>query len=290
MSIVRTAAVVAGLALAQGALAEVNTRIVWQVSLDGSTWQGGEVWRLPGASYQVRAVVSYTGTASPMGLASFVFQPTIENWDYGYTVSPFVNGGVGGNTTNPLGVVPQDGPGFGRVSPWGRTALSTTNALVAHVTQQGHVPTPIWVRIAQRQATAWIGGAGNTSGGAGVPISQLSDVGRTSADPAFNSQLQNIVVFRMGMEFGTVLRSEPIVIDSPVEGFGNRNTATGEREVYWFASMTEVTGSIRGTAVVEPVRLVIPGPGAWVVALAGVIAVRRQRRGEGESRAERRRR
>ncbi len=276
------AAVVASLALVHGAGAEVNTRIVWEVSANGIDWSGGIVLRQTGATYHVRAVASYIGTEAPVGLASFVFQPTVSNWNPGDILLPFVNGGQGGNTSTPVGVVPVDGPGYGRIVPWGRTALSATSFLRGHTHPggAGGAPAGSWLRIAQSQVTAWIGGTGNTTGGSGVPISQLNTVGRSSADPAFNDQLQNIVVFRMGIDLSeSPTNFDPIVIDSPIEGFGNRNAATGEREVYWFASMTEATGSIRGTAIVEPVSLVLPTPASLVVGLVGLVAVRRRRAG-----------
>ncbi len=271
---------VAGMSVAAHAVD--NTSIVWQASLDGSTWTSDTLIVPAGAQVEVRALVSYTGTAAPVGLASFVFQPTVSNWGAGDALLPFVNGGQGGNTSNPLGVVPADGPGYGRVVPWGRSALSATSFLRGHThtAGSGGAPAGSWLRIAQNQVTSWIGGTGNTTGGSGVPISQLSEVGRTTADPAFNSQLQNIVVFRMGLDLAdgnTDLRN--LVVDSPTAGFGNRNSTTGDREVYWFASTTEATGSIRGTAVVDSVTIsIVPAPASLaLLGLGGLAAARRRR-------------
>ncbi len=271
---------VAGMSVAAHAVD--NTSIVWQASLDGSTWTSDTLIVPAGAQVEVRALVSYTGTAAPVGLASFVFQPTVSNWGAGDALLPFVNGGQGGNTSSPLGVVPADGPGYGRVVPWGRSALSATSFLRGHThtAGSGGAPAGSWLRIAQNQVTSWIGGTGNTTGGSGVPISQLSEVGRTTADPAFNSQLQNIVVFRMGLDLAdgnTDLRN--LVVDSPIAGFGNRNSTTGDREVYWFASTTEATGSIRGTAVVDSVTIsIVPAPASLaLLGLGGLAAARRRR-------------
>lgn len=278
----RTAAVLASLAVVHGAGAEVNTRITWQASIDGVNWTSNQLWPVTqGSVVHVRAVVSYIGTASPVGLASFVFQPTVSGWGPGDALLPFVNGGQGGNTSTPVGVVPADGPGYGRVVPWGRSALNATTFLRGHTHTggSGGAPAGSWLRIAQNQVTSWIGGTGNTTGGSGVPISQLNTVGRSSADPAFNDQLQNIVVFRMGLDTGDGSGPVSMIVDSPIEGFGNRNATTGEREVYWFASMTEATGSIRGTAIVDPVIIGIPAPASLVVGLGGLVAVRRRRAG-----------
>ena len=277
----RAAAVLASLAVVHGAGAEVNTLVTWQASLDGVNWTSNQLWPVPqGSVVQVRALVSYIGTASPLGLASFVFQPTVSGWRTGDALLPFVNGGQGGNTSTPVGVVPADGPGYGRVVPWGRSALSATSFLRGHTHSSGSGGAPAggWLRIAQNQVTAWIGGTGNTTGGSGVPISQLNTVGRNSTDPAFNDQLQNIVVFRMGLAVGNDFGPVGMVVDSPVDGFGNRNATTGEREVYWFASMTEATGSIRGTVIVDPVIIGIPAPASLGVIGLGCLAVVRRRR------------
>jgi hypothetical protein len=271
---------VAGLSVAAHAVD--NTSIVWQASVDGVNWTSEVLDVAPGATVQVRALVSYIGTGAPIGLASFVFQPTVSNWGAGDALLPFVNNGQGGNTSSPLGVVPADGPGYGRVSPWGRTAVGATNFLRGHVHTggSGGAPAGSWLRIAQNHVTSWIGGTGNTTGGSGVPISQLSNVGRVAADPPFSEQLQNIVVFRMGLDLddnNTDVRE--LVVDAPLDGFGNRNSTTGEREVYWFASMTEVTGSIRGTAIVDSVTIrVVPAPASLALLGLGGLAVARRRR------------
>ena len=60
--------------------AQVNTRIDWQVSTNNVNWSS-DVVANQGQLVFVRALVSYTGTAAPVGLASFVFQPTVQNYD-----------------------------------------------------------------------------------------------------------------------------------------------------------------------------------------------------------------
>src|SRR2546423_14507373 len=127
--------------------------------------------------------------------------------------------------------------------------MSTSTALTYFNNNSVGQPAGGWLRIAQRQVTAWIGGAGNTSGGSGVNIAQLANVGRTASDPAFSSQLTDIHVFR----FAFTLDAHTAVpygmtIDLPLNAFGNRNSTTGEREVDWWGDMNELSGSIRGTA------------------------------------------
>jgi hypothetical protein len=164
---------------------------------------------------------------------------------------------------------------YGRISPWGRTAMTTATAITNFDNNSVGQPAGSWLRIAQRQVTAWIGGVGNTSGGSGVNIAQLANVGRTSSDPAFNSQLTNIHVFRFGFTLDAGGLDQ--IIDLPAAGFGNRNSTTGEREVYWFADMNEASGSIRGAALVVPGVIHIPGPGGATLLGLGALARRRRR-------------
>lgn len=273
---------VAGMSVAANAVD--NTSIVWQVSRTGAagTFSSSIDNLLPGQSFVARAVVSYTGTAAPLGLASFVFQPTVSNFNSGDTLTPFVNGGQGGNTSTPPGVV-ADGSTteFGRVIPWGRSALTPTSFMRGHTHTGGSAGAPAgnWLRIAQNHVTSWFGSTGNTTGGSGIPISQLNDVGRNSNDPAFHSSLQGINVFTMKITVGPDDALRTLAIDSPTDGFGNRNSVTGDREVYWFASMTEITGSIRGTAVVAGASVtVVPSPASLALLGLGGLAVARRRR------------
>ncbi len=281
MCSLRQLAVAAGAALSFTALvhAEVNTRIDVLLSSDGINFSS--TYPATGGINHVEVLVrvTYTGTASPLGLASLVFQPVVSNWTGADVLYPFANGGAGSNQSTPLGVVP-DAPGqYGRISPFGRTALSTATAIIGHVhgNGSGGAPAGSWLRIAQRQATSWIGGTGNTTGGAGVNIAQLSDVGRTSADPAFNPSL-SVNVFRFGMRLDFTNGGPRLMtIGLPSQGFGNRHPTTGEREVYWFGSMTEATGSIRGTAQVNEATILVPSPTALGL-LAALPLVKRRRR------------
>jgi MYXO-CTERM domain-containing protein len=303
-SVIASLVAVAGMSVAANAV--VNTSIVWQVSTNNSTWSNNVNLTIPPSSQlvYVRALVSYTGTASPAGLGSFVFQPTVSNWAATDTLSAFVAGGPtsasfptgvpggGGNTTTPVGVVTNqsDNTQFGRVSPWGRSALSSTSYLTGfvHTGGSGQAPAGNWLRIAQHQVTSWIGGTGNTTGGSGVPIAQLSNVGRAGTDPAFNSSLTNIVVFKMGLNIDLTAHTganNVLTIDSPTDGFGNRNTDStspdfGNREIYWFGDInSESTGSIRGTAAITDATITVtPTPASLALLGLGGLAVGRRRR------------
>lgn len=278
--VIGTLVAVAGMASA--ANAQVNTRIDWQVSLNNVNWSTN-VNALPGQLVYVRALASYTGTAAPLGLASLVFQPTVSNYDLAGTMdvlSPFVNGGQGGNTSTPVGVVTNtaDPAQFGRISPFGRSALSSTAFLKGHTHSAGSggAPAGDWLRIAQAQVTSWIGGAGNTTGGSGVGIAQLSDVGRQPVDPPFNGTIQNVQIFKFGITLGD--RPDTRTIDSPTAGFGNFNSTNQQREVYWWATMAESTGSIRGTAQVNTATITIPTPASLALLGMGGLAITRRRR------------
>jgi uncharacterized protein (TIGR03382 family) len=280
-SVIASLVAVAGMSVAANAV--VNTSLVFQVSTNGTTWSN-HVDVAPGTEVLVRTLVSYTGLASPVGLASFVFQPTVSNAHAGDSIMPFINGGVGSNTSTPLGVLDQpsqlsDLTSFGRVSPWGRSATSSTSAIHGFFHTNPNNDGVDYLRIAQLQVTSWIGGAGNTTGGSGVPISQLSDVGRTTADPAFNGQLQNINVFKFGVQLDATTPVRTLTVDAPAGGFGNRNSTTGDREIYWFTTTAEATGSTRGTAAVTTATItVIPTPASLALLGLGGLAIGRRRR------------
>jgi hypothetical protein len=253
----------AGLAVSAAACsmaqAEVNTLVEWQVSADNVHWTSS-LAAAPGDLVFVRARASYIGTAQPIALNSFLFQPTVSAWDADGpnidSLAPFVNGGMGSNSSIPIGVVtdPADPTQFGRLYPFGRSALSSTAFIQGHVHTNGSggAPPGSWLRIAQSQVTSWIGGTGNTTGGSGVPIRQLVwTCDRCTTDPIPNLELQNVTVFKFGINLSSDAAPRLLRIDSPLPAFGNRNTATNEREVYWILDPFEPSGSIRGTPVVS---------------------------------------
>jgi uncharacterized protein (TIGR03382 family) len=288
-SVIASLVAVAGLSVAANAV--VNTSMVMQVSLDGTTW-GSQVIVPVGAAAPAttnvffRTLVSFTGTSTPAGLASFVYQPTMSNALASDAMLPFFNGGTGSNTSTPIGVIDgaqlTDTTSFGRTNPWGRSALSSTSALHGFFHTNPNGDGINYLRIAQLQVTSWIGGTGNTTGGSGVPISQLSDVGRTTVDPPFNTALANIYVFKWGVTLTTsdgTRVGHDMVSDAPLNGFGNRNTTSGDREIYWFTNTSEATGGTRGTPIVTTGLVhFVPSPASLALLGLGGLAVGRRRR------------
>lgn len=281
-SVIASLVAVAGLSAA--AVAEVNTRLDMMVSLDGVNW-ASSVDAAPGQTVQVLVRANYIGSGNALGLASAFFQPTVSNWQAADALSAFAGGGWGSNTTNPTNMVAAGAAGagaYGRVSPFGRTNIASTSALRGHIHSGGSAGAPAgtWLRIAQNQVTGWMGFTGNTTGGSGVGIAQLNDVGRVPTDPAFNGQLSGVELFRFGITLDAADDDRPdLIVDAPALGFGNRNATTGEREFYWFGSMTEATGQVRGTAIVTTGTInVVPAPASLALLGLGGLCVARRRR------------
>jgi hypothetical protein len=262
-----------GLSVGLATSVHAQTRVEYQVSRAlQEQWQSS-LLVTAGESIDVRVRLSYLGTQSPLGLGSLIFQPTVSNWSSatGDVLSPFLN--TGGNTTVPSGVV-TDAPGqYGRLSPWGRSAVPTSTPLIGHLNSNAGTD---YLRIAPSNFTSWIGQGNNTTGVGGIICAQLTDIGRTAQDPVFESNLQNIVVFKFNIVVGsTELRN--MVFDTPLNGFGNRDSATDLRYGHWVGSMSEPTGSIREQAFAVPASIfVVPAPSS--LALLGLAALSMRRR------------
>lgn len=264
--------VIASLVAAAGLASVANAQALrYEVSTNGGASFSSSANALPGSQVIVRAVVSYTGTAAPVGLASVVFQPVVSNYGAGDSLAAFLGGtGPSGNQIAGSMATAGDYSAFGRVSPFGRTALSTSSYLRGHVSGST-------LRIAQANVTSAIGGAGNTTGNGGVSIAQLSNVGRVASDPAFNDSLQNIEVFTFAITLGADPADRTLTIDTPEAGFGNR--VSGAATVRWFTNLNESTGSTLTAATVGAASInVVPAPGALaLMGLGGLVAGRRRR-------------
>jgi|GEM_PF-4173071 len=233
----------------------------------------------PGASIDIRLVVSWTGGAqTPLGLASFIAQPTVSNFGPADTFTPLVNNGVGSQTTTPAGAVNDVPGGYGRVRPFAATDASFTGGenFVGHRNMALGVQ---YLRIAQRRTTSWFGGSGNTTGGAGVLFRQWSQAGADRQAiplPAFSSQLTGIVVFKFNIILSAAA-SQPrtLVADLPLAGIN----AQPNPYIAWWATPAEPTGSIRDLPTIIPafINVPAPGPAASLLAFAVWRGTRRRR-------------
>jgi len=275
-NVIASIVAVAGLSVAASAATTVNML----VSTDGVNFsntlnlQANTGLR----TVEILTTVSNTGTAT-IGLGSFQYQPTVSNWGSGGAADalvPFTTT-FGGNTTTPSGVVADAAGQYGRISPWGGTSSTSSQRLFGHVNTDAGTT---YLRIAQAQVTSWIGGTGNSTGGSGVNIKQLNDIGRSASDPAFNTNLTNIHVLRFAIQVDTSIAPRTLTVDAPLAGFGNRNSTTGGREIYWYATSTEATGSIREVPTINSaaINVVVPTPASLALMGLGGLAVARRRR------------
>jgi hypothetical protein len=279
-SVIASIVAVAGLTVA----ANAATTVQMLVSTDGTNFSNQVVLTPNSGMRTVEVLVSVSNTGTnAIGLGSMIFQPTVSNWAATDAILPFTNGGFGSNQSTPSGAV-ADAPGqYGRISPFAAVNLTSAQRLFGHVhlTSGGlnQPPSGTYLRIAQAQVTSWIGGQGNTSGGSGVNIKQLNNIGRTTNDPAFLGALTNVHVLRFAINVDTAQVGRfPMIVDAPNAGFGNLNTTTGNREVYWYADMNEGTGSIREVPTIVTGSIVVPAPASLALLGLGGLAVARRRR------------
>jgi hypothetical protein len=223
--------------------------------------------------------------------------------------------GSNGGAAVPAG--PYGAGTYGRVYPMGRTFPNSPDSLVTgfvHVNPDGSGQT--YLRIASANRPDWFNPSTNSgSGGGGIDCAQLYVVGRTTRDPDFwgnrdisydpgdpgngvpsawnvsgriaanDARLQNIQVFRFGIDLSTNGAARTMMVDAPVLG-QQMNPDTGQRYISFFTDPSQVIGGAQfsfgaGLAGVVPGSIhVVPSPG--VVGLGGVcvmFAARRRRSG-----------
>jgi uncharacterized protein (TIGR03382 family) len=274
-NVIASLVAVAGLSVA----ANAATTVSMLVSTDGVNFGQNVALPADGTARTVQVLVSVSTTASnALGLGSMIFQPTVSNWNTGNTASfvPLTTA-FGSNTSTPAGAVNDEAGQYGRIRPWAQIANTSAQALTGHTLNTGAPGS--FLRIAQAQVTGWIGAAGNTSGGSGVNIKQLNNIGRTASDPAFNGSITNVHVFRFAVSVSSTNLGNTLVVDAPLGGFGNYNSTTQQREVYWYGDMNEASGSVREVATVASGAITfIPAPGAMALLGLGGLAVARRRR------------
>jgi hypothetical protein len=303
---VRPIALLALAGLAAGASAQpypADTELRYEVRhYDPGTNAGWAsfVAAIPGDRIEVRAVVNYLGTGTVGGLGQITFRPVLTNWTgntlltNGILGSPGMANGIGpygGSRSTPLGTV-DDLPGvYGRLSPWGANATSTTTFLRGHL---GTGTATGMIRIAQAHITNWIGeGASsgptannNRNGGGGVNTVQISNPNRLSTDPPFDSRSTGLVAFK----FSFIVGGEPgrlMDLFTPdgttYNGFG-QVIAGGQSypSARWFATPDEQTPSVFTAPFTTPAQVFIgdiPSPGPPALILLGIAGLgRRDRR------------
>lgn len=306
--------IVAVAGLAAAATAQPSTELRYEVRIfnaGNNTGWGSTVNALPGDTVEVRAVVSLIdGGTIGGGLKQIVFQPVLSgglNWNIGQAGAPaggdtliYQNvtaatstnnqgngvGPLGGTRSTPVGIVP-DAPGaYGRLSPWGANATTTSTFLRGHL---GTGTAAGLIRIAQNTITNWIGvGAtsgttanNNVNGGGGVSVAQISAPSRIASDPAYEAGQTNLVVFKFGIVLSADTNLRTITIDTPANGFGRTLSGTSYvNNTQWFNSPnsgdTDLTRT--GAVAVRGLINIVPAPGALaLLGLGGLVAARRRR-------------
>lgn len=281
------ATIVAAAGLASMANAQATSNLNMETSIDGLDWTSGLRNVNPGTTVKVRAKISYTAngtTAVPVGFATLTFQPTIQNWNAtpvtGDAIAAFA---AAGNNNNGGGVQRDNQDLYGRIIPFASTGPTTTDPYIGR-TQT--VSGTSYLRIARSTITNWVGdgpttttsAVNNFNGSGGLALVQKGSGLVGTADPAFDPNIVNVILFRFQITLSLDSTIRDLLIDVPAAGI-NRNTSTGAREAGWFASASDSFGSIKAAVSVGTSTLrVVPAPGALgLLGLGGVMVLRRRR-------------
>jgi uncharacterized protein (TIGR03382 family) len=290
------------------------------VSTDGVNFSSS-VNAAPGSTVQVLVTASYTGTSNAVaGFGSANFQPTVSGWHATDTLLPMRQGGNTLPTDGSGMIQPQFYAGstagsgtpvhaayvagtYGRVNPMGRTYLGDPAQQLTgfvHVNPDGSGNT--YLRIAQANTAAWIGQAGNTTGGSGVNCAQLYVVGRTTSDPDFwgNHEItfdpsgggwdagsriaaldvrrSNVELFRFAFTLDATTAARDLTVDAPVAG-QQLDPTTQARYIGYYNNVTNTgPGAPLPVVVQTGVVHIVPTPASLALLGLGGLTLGRRRR------------
>lgn len=294
----RTISVVVVAGLTAVAHSQVVSRLIYEVSLDGSSWRSN-LTALPGETIQVRTRVQYIGTSPTAGLSQIIYQPVISGWNStqphgqaGFdslvvqshgTVTDSI-GPFGGTRSTPIGSVTDSSGLYGRIAPFAGVETRSTSYYRGFV---GVGDNAGLLRISQAHITNWIGvgptsgtnSINNVSGRGGIVSAQIPSAFRISTDPPYAPGL-DVVVFKFGFTLGDSGASRTMQINTPRAGLGRRatNGVITFVESSWYA--TDTSGVIDGDIETVGASVhVIPSFGSTGVLLiaASVFGARRRR-------------
>lgn len=291
--------------LAGSALAQpTDTQLQYEVRRYDAASNGGwstSMDALPGDRIEVRAVVSYVGTGTVVGLGQMYFQPVVSAWtaqdvlltngQLGLGPSSVYPangiGPIGGGESTPAGDVPDSAGMYGRISPFGLPANTSTSHLAGHVQT---VSGATYLRIARTDVTNWFGvgptsGPGainNTMGNGGVNIWQGSlGSNRSPGAAPPNLNTANLVVFKFSFRLSTNPTPRDLTITTPQEGFGrdNRTEFYGQPATFWHESLESTgVGGHRSQAFSLAGNIhVVPTPAGLAVMGVGLVLAGRRR-------------
>lgn len=280
------ASMVAVAGIAAAANAQSQTRLSYEVSLDGIVWSPNlEVDTAGGArEVQVRARVQLVGGGANGGLSSFVFQPVVtgaQGADDVVATGPSARqiGPFGGNFTTPTGGV-SDSPGvYGRIFPFCATQTTSTNYIRSHV---GAGTAAGMIRISQAHISNWIG-TGPTSGTGAV--NNVNGNGGINISQAFNFSglitATDVVVFKFGISAAAIGAGgeHSLVIGTPDNGVGRILSGTTYVDnTKWYTTPGGTTTITTAVLVDVGTIRIVPTPASLaLLGLGGLVVARRRR-------------
>jgi len=286
--------IVAVAGLAAAASAQPSTLLKYEVRVfdaGNDTGWGSSVNALPGDRIEVRALVSLVeGGSIGGGLKQVVFQPVVAGWTGGeslITSGPNNQiGPIGGSRSTPIGTVANAPGAYGRLTPWGANATTTSTFLRGHV---GTGTAAGLLRISQAHITNWIGSGAtsgatannNFNGGGGVSVAQISAPSRLGTDPAYEAGQTNLITFKFSFVLSAATDLRQLSVDTPQAAIGRTLSGTAYiNNVQWFnsAQSGDADFSRTGASTMAGFVNVVPTPASVALMGLGALVAGRRRR------------